>query len=307
VSIETYLEELTQEDTPLAYGSLEELSSLGPDEIELVQEVWHQMSPERRLDLVARLVETSEDNVDMDFASIFKLALKDDFGDVRSKAVSGLWECEDRPLITTFIKLMENDPSNEVRTTAAQALGKFAEMAEDGKLLASDSGRIQNVLLPLIKSEDNPIMLRRRALESVGVFSTEEIIQVIEWAYRQEDTEIQQSAIYAMGRNAAPQWTEIIRSTLDREEPEMRYEAAMACGELGEEEMIPDLLPLLKDEDMQVRLSSINALGAIGGSMAKKALTACLKSEDDVVAQTAEEALESLDSNDDPLNFKYHQ
>ncbi len=80
----------------------------------------------------------------------------------------------------------------------------------------------------------------------------------------------------------------------------------MACGELGEEEMVPDLLPLLKDEDLQVRLSSINALGSIGGSLAKKALTACLKSDDDVVSQTAEEALESMESNDDPLNFKYH-
>ena len=306
MSLETYLKELTQEDTPLAYGRLEELSALGSDEMELIQEIWHHMSPGRRLDLVARLVETSEDNVDMDFTPIFKLALKDVSGDVRSKAVSGLWECEDRPLITTFIKLMESDPSTEVRTSAAQALGKFAEMAEDGKLLALDRGRIQDVLLPLVKGEDYPVMLRRRALESVGVFSTEEIAQVIEWAYRQEDAEMQQSAIYAMGRNAATQWTEIIRSTLSRDEPEMRYEAALACGELGMEEMIPDLLPLLKDEDVQVRLSSINALGAIGGSMAKKALLACQKSDDEVVAQTAQEALESLEFNDDPLNFKYH-
>ena len=306
MSIETYLEELTQEDVPLAYGALEELSSLGPKEIELVQETWHRLSPERRLDLVARLVDTSEDNVDMEFTPIFKLALKDDSEAVRSKAVAGLWECEDRPLITTFIRLMENDSSTEVKAAAAQALGKFAEMAENGKLLALDRGRIQDVLLPLVKSENHPIMLRRRALESVGVFSTEEITQVIDWAYRQEDTEIQQSAIYAMGRNADPQWTEIIRSALDREEPEIRYEAALACGELGEEEMIPDLLPLLKDEDIQVRISSINALGGIGGSMAKKALTACLNSENNVVAQTAEEALESLESNDDPLNFKYH-
>lgn len=303
--LETYLEELTQEETPLVYGDLEQLSSLASEEMELVQEIWHRMSPERRLDLVTRLVETSEENVDMDFTPIYKLALKDDSGDVRSRAVSGLWECEDRPLITTFIKLMETDPSTEVKTAAAQALGKFAELAEDGKLLALDRSRIQDVLLPLVKSEDHPVMLRRRALESVGVFSTEEITQVIDWAYKQEDTEMQQSAIYAMGRNADPQWTEVIRSALDRDEPEMRYEAAQACGELGEEEMIPDLLPLLKDEDMQVRLSSINALGSIGGSMAKQALTACLKSDDDVVAQTAEEALESLESNDDPLNFNY--
>ena len=304
MSLETYLEELVQEDTPLKYGGLVQLSSLAAEEMELVHEVWPQIASERRLTLVSRLVETCEENVDMDFSQIFKLALKDEADDVRTKALSGLWECEERPLITTFIKLLECDPSPEVQTAAAQALGKFAEMAEDGRLLPIDRDRIQSVLLPLVKNEVHPLELRRRALEAVGVFSDEEITQLIDWAYTQADAQMQQGAIYAMGRNANPKWTAIIRDALDREEPAMRYEAALACGELGEEVMIPHLLPLLKDDDLQVRLSSINALGAIGGSMAKKALTACLRSEDDVVSQTAEEALESLDSNEDPLHFK---
>ena len=305
MSLESYLNELTQEDVPLRYGGLDQLSSLVSEEVEFVQRVWHKMSAERRLDLVSHLVETSEENVDMDFTPIFKFALKDEVEGVRTKAVSGLWECEERPLITTFLKLMEGDPSTKVQTAAAQALGKFAELAEDGKLLALDRGRIQDVLLPLVKNENHPLILRRRALESVGVFSTQEITQVIEWAYKQDDTEMQQSAIFAMGKNADPQWTGVIRGALDREEPALRYEAALACGQLGEEEMIPDLLPLLKDEDIQVRISSINALGLIGGSMAKKALTVCLKSEDVVVSQTAEEALESLESDGDSLNFTH--
>ena len=306
MSLESYLDELTQDDVPLKYGDLEQLSSLASSEIEFVQDTWHKMSSQRRLDLVSRLVETSEDNIEMDFTSIFKLALTDESGGVRSKAISGLWECEDRPLITTFIKLMKGDPSTEVQTAAAQALGKFAELAEDGKLLALDRSRIQDVLLPLVRNENRPLNLRRRALESVGVFSTDEITKVIDWAYKYPDAEMQQSAIFAMGKNADPQWAEIIREALDREEPAMRYEAALACGELGEEAFIPDLLPLLKDEDIQVRLSSINALGLIGGSIAKKALTACLKSDDAVVSQTAEEALESLEYNGELLNFSQH-
>ncbi|MEC9140312.1 MAG: HEAT repeat domain-containing protein [Chloroflexota bacterium] len=306
MSLESYLNELTQEDVPLKYGDLEQLSSLASDEVDIVQSIWHKMSAERRLDLISRLVETGEENVDMDFTPIFKFALMDEADGVRTKAVLGLWECEDRPLITKFIKLMKDDPSTEVQTAAAQALGKFAALAEDGKLLTLDRSRIQDVLLPLVKNENCPLSLRRRALESVGVFSTEEITQVIDWAYTHAEAEMQQSAIFAMGKNADPQWTEIIREALDRAEPSMRYEAALACGELGEEAMIPDLLPLLKDEDIQVRLSSINALGLIGGSMAKKALTACLKSEDVVVSQTAEEALESLEYNGDLLNFTHH-
>ena len=158
MSLESYLDELTQEDVSLRYGDLDQLSSLGSEEIEIVHNIWHKMSAERRLDLVSHLVETSEENVDMDFTSIFKFALKDEAEGVRTKAVSGLWECEERPLITTFIKLMEGDPSTKVQTAAAQALGKFAELAEDGKLLALDRGRIQNVLLPLVKNENHPLI-----------------------------------------------------------------------------------------------------------------------------------------------------
>ena len=304
MTLKTYLEELVQDGAPLKYAGLVELSALGPDEMGLVRDAWPRIAPERRLALVSRLVETSEDNVDLDFSQIFKLALKDDGEKVRTKAVSGLWECEERPLMTALLRLLQYDPSMEVRTAAAQAMGKYAEMAEDGRLLASDRQRIQTALLPLVEDDDRPVELRRRALEALGVFSDAEITQLIRWAYKHPDPRMQQSALYAMGRNASPEWTPAIQHALEREEPAMRYEAAQACGELGAEEMVPHLLPLLKDEDLQVRLSSINALGAIGGSMAKKVLTMCLRSEEEAVSQTASEALKSLELNEDPLHFK---
>lgn len=304
MSLKAYLEELVQDGAPIKYAGLEELSGLDSEEMELVRDAWPRIAPDRRLTLVSRLVETSEDNVDLDFRQIFKLALKDDGEKVRAKAVSGLWECDERPLMTTLLRLLQHDPSLEVRTAAAQAMGKYAELAEDGKLLASDRNRIQAALLPLVEDEARPVELRRRALEAAGVFSDANVARLIGWAYKHPDPRMQQSAIYAMGRNANPEWTTIIQRALEREEPAMRYEAAQACGELGAEEMIPHLLPLLKDEDLQVRLSSINALGAIGGSMAKKALTMCVRSDDEAVAQTATEALESLELNEDPLHFK---
>ena len=298
------LEELVQDGAPIRYAELVELSGLAPEEMELVRDAWPRIAPDRRLTLVSRLVETSEDNVDLDFSQIYKLALRDDGEQVRAKAVSGLWECDERPLMTTLLRLLQQDPSMEVRTAAAQAMGKYAELAEDGKLLPNDRNRIQSALLPLVEDEAGPVDLRRRALEAAGVFSDARITQLIHWAYRHPDPRMQQSAIYAMGRNAHPEWTAIIQSALEREEPAMRYEAAQACGELGAEEMVPHLLPLLQDEDLQVRLSSINALGSIGGNVAKKALRACARSDDEAVSQTANEALESLELEEDPLHFK---
>ena len=304
MTLRSYLEELVQDGAPIRYAGLEELSSLGPDEMEVVRDIWPRITPDRRLILVSRMVETSEDNVDLDFSQIFKLALKDDGEKVRAKAVSGLWECDERPLMTTLLRLLQQDPSLEVRGAAVQAIGKYAEMAEEGRLLPNDRTRIQSALLPLVEDDQRPVDLRRRALEAVGVFSDDKVTQLIHWAYRHPDPRMQQSAIYAMGRNASPEWTTIIQDALEREEPAMRYEAAQACGELGAEEMVPHLLPLLKDEDLQVRLSSINALGAIGGNVAKKALKVCVQSDDEAVAQTATEALDALESNEDPLYFR---
>ena len=304
MTLKTYLEELVQDGGSIRYAELVELSSLGPDEMELVRDAWPRIAQDRRLLLVSRLVETSEDNVDLDFSQIFKLALKDDGEEVRAKAVHGLWECDERPLMTTLLRLIQFDPSMEVRTAAAQAMGKYAEMAEDGKLLPNDRVRIQSALLPLVEDESHPLELRRRALEAAGVFTDDKVAHLIDWAYRHPDPRLQQSAIFAMGRNANPEWVSIIQSALEREEPAMRYEAAQACGELGSEEMIPHLLPLLKDEDLQVRLSSINALGAIGGNVAKKALRVCTRSDDEAVSQTASDALESLELEEDPLHFK---
>ncbi len=304
MTLKAYLEELVQDGGPIRYAELVELSGLAPDEMELVRDAWPRINHDRRLMLVSRLVETSEDNVDLDFSQIFKLALKDDGEQVRAKAVSGLWECDERPLMTTLLRLIQYDPSMEVRTAAAQAIGKYAEMAEDGKLLPNDRIRIQTALLPLVEDEERPVELRRRALEAAGVFSDDKVSQLIHWAYRHPDPRMQQSAIYAMGRNANPEWVSIIQNALEREEPAMRYEAAQACGEMGSEEMVPHLLPLLKDEDVQVRISSINALGAIGGTVAKKALRLCARSEDETVSQTASEALESLELEEDPLHFK---
>ena len=304
MALSDFLQELVQDAAPIRYAGLVELSGLGTEEMELVRDAWPRIAPDRRLTLVTRLVETSEDNADLDFSQIFKIALKDDGERVRAIAVSGLWECEERPLMTALLRLLHYDPSMEVRTAAAQAMGKYAELAEDGRLLPSDRNRIQTALLPLVEDEGRPLDLRRRALEAAGVFSDDRVSQLIRWAYGHSDPRMQQSAIFAMGRNASPEWTPLIQHALEREEPAMRFEAAQACGELGAEEMIPHLLPLLKDEDTQVCLSSINALGAIGGSIAKNALRVCVRSEDESVSQTASEALASLELNEDPLHFK---
>ena len=79
--------------------------------------------------------------------------------------------------------------------------------------------------------------------------------------------------------------------------------AAAACGELGEEDAVPHLGRLVHDIDTEVCLSAIAALGAIGGGEAESILRECLDHPDEHICQAAQEALEELSFDQDPLSF----
>ncbi|MBI4234304.1 MAG: HEAT repeat domain-containing protein [Chloroflexi bacterium] len=303
--LERLLADLADEAKPVRHTALTNLSGLTPQETGTVKAAWAQIPVPRRRQVVTKLVELAEQNVELDFATIFKLCLQDTDGEVREHAIEGLWESEERALISMFITLLRCDPSERVRAKAAQALGKFTDLAEDGKLLPRDSERLRESLLEAFRDPEHPLVVRRRALEALAPLTLPDIKELIQQAYDSPLPLLSQSAIYAMGRNADPRWRPTILKALGSEDSAMRYEAACACAEMGEEAAVPHLLPLLRDEDTQAREAAIRALGSIGGSVAKKALLNCLKSSDEAVRQAAGEALQKMETAEDPLSFKH--
>ncbi len=306
MALQQYLEEFTDPEKPLKHSDLTRLSTLGPEDLALVKGAWGRMEPERRVQIVTRMADIADHDLTLDFSAVFVMALKDPDEQVREHSVSGLWECEDRHVITLLINLLQCDRSERVRTAAAQGLGKFAELAEDGKLLPKDRERILLVLLETLGNRGETPAVRRGAIEAVSAIDDDAVREAIRNAYESTDAEVRRSAVYAMGHNADPAWLPIIIKEVGSNDPAMRYDAASACGGLGEEAAIPHLLPLLRDDDIEVRLGTIRALGAIGGSIAKKALASCLRSSDEVVQEAAEEALEQAEYNTDPLSFTFH-
>ena len=141
-------------------------------------------------------------------------------------------------------------------------------------------------------------------MEAAAVFNTKEVRELIQWAYNNKEAKLRISAVYAMGMTYDPVWLPTVLSELGNSDPAMRYEAANACAELGEEEAVPYLVPLLEDEDLQVQPSSIRTLGALGGRLARRALRRCLDSPDDGIQEAAQEALDQLEAEEDPLFVK---
>ena len=299
MTLEQCLNVILDSEQPLRNAELMTLSGMTIEELEAIGSAWQDVDSERRQLVLQRLIEMAEDNLDADFNSLFRLCLKDEDPEVKAKAIEGLWECDDRSLVTPLAGLLRDDPSDRVRAAAATALGKFTVLAQHGKILSKDGERVRESLTEAIRNSDETREVRRRAVEAVAPFNTPEVHQIIRETYSSDQLEMKCSAVYAMGKSCNPQWLSTILNELNSPHPAMRFEAATACGEMGEEDAVPHLIQLFNDEDQQAQTSAIAAVGAIGGSLAKKALLRCLKSSDDLVVEAAEEALEVLGETSD--------
>lgn len=297
-NLEHYLETLADEERSLRNADLMRLSNLTAEDLRLVTSVWRDIDAERRRDVLVRLIDLSEENLEADFNDLFKHCLSDDSAEVKAKAIEGLWECDDRTLVAPLTTLLAQDPSEEVRAAAAAALGKFAVLSQTGKMLQKDGDRIKQGLMNAVLDGDESLPVRRRAMEAVAPFNTDDVQKVIQDAYKSSVKGMRCSAVYAMGKSCDTRWLPIILSELQNSDAAMRFEASNACGELGEEPAVPHLIPLFEDDDHETQISAITAVGNIGGSLARKALLRCIKSADDLAAEAAQEALDNLDAGE---------
>ncbi len=296
---------LGNSNQPLRNSRPVDLSNLNSEELELFKQMWTNIEPNRRRQIIYRLVELSENNFEFDVDSIFRHCLKDQDAEVRSKAIEGLWEGEDTSLISPFISLLEQDSSENVQAAAATALGKFAMLAELNKLRPGHASRVCQALLGVISDKNRLVEVRRRALEAAAPLNLPQVEETIMEAYQSHNHKLKISAIYAMGKNCNRSWLPILLKELASADAEMRYEATGACGELAEEEAVPHLIELSNDPDVEVQVTALQALGKIGGSEAKECLQQCLNNPGEVIRQAAEQALYELEAEKNPFTFRF--
>jgi len=305
MTLDRYLEELTQEDRPLRFATIASLSDMSRAEVDKFAVTWGALTLERQRQLVKRLVEMAEENVELDFHLVFLMCLDSGDAEVRGNAILGLWEMEDRSLIEPLIKALTTDVSPQVRGAAAVALGKFAILAEEDKMPEADGTRVRDALMSVLRNENETLDVRRRALESIAPFESHVIREYIRRSYESDDLHQKSSAIFAMGRTGETRWLSYLFKEMRGISPVLRFEAANACGELGDESAVPQLIPLLDDDDLQVQLAAVRALGEIGGSTAMRALQNCVHSDESAIRDAAQEAIDYVDAMRNPLSFRY--
>jgi len=299
----TFLAKLRDPGISLARVGLQRLSDLPLEEAQEFKRVWPTIDVNRRRKIASSLVELAEENFEFDFTATFYVVVTDTDPEVRREGIEGLWESMTYDTADLLIRVLETDPSPEVRAAAASSLGRFTYLAEMGKTDKKTAEKVRETLLSAYHSDSEPVQVKRRALEALGYLCDDDIVDVVAQAYQSEDPKMKASAVFAMGRNCHPRWLDIILSEMRSPNPEMRFEAARAAGELEDERAVPQLEDLISDPDEEVRRAAIASLGEIGGKRAKRALQVCLRSPDASIREAAEEALEEIDFFEEPLRF----
>lgn len=266
------------------------LSDLGRQDGRQVWQLWLDLPVEARRYLARAMVELAETNVDLNFSRILRHAVDDGDAEVRAVAIAGLWEDESSAFLERLLTTLPTEPEAAVREAVAEALGRFSYRAALGDLPEGEGERVRSTLLALAQSEE-PIGVRRRALESVAYFEDGEVDELIEEAYDSIHHGLRVSALIAMGRNLSERWYDFVLENLDEEDPELRFEAARAAGEYGDQRAVDQLLSLVGDADREVQFAAVGALGQIGGRLAIQALRRVAAHDDEALAEVAQDAL----------------
>ena len=303
MAIEVFIEAIADESEPLSDAPFHEASDPSSEEVAEFSRACVDMEGDRRREVVAAMVEQAEENLELDFTAIFRHFLKDDDDRLAQLGIEGLWEQEDRWLITELIELLRSERGAQIRAAAALAMGKFPALAQEGKVPTQDGELVYRILMDFLEDEIEDLEVRRRCLEAVAPFNTEEVNDYIRWAYENEDDDLRSSSVYAMGRTGDPAWLPTLLRELESYDPAVRYETANACGELGEQEATPPLVELLGDDDPEVRLAAIAALGKIGGAHARRALIDCVRDGDAAMSEAAHAEMENMQFLDDPMRL----
>jgi len=271
-TFEQALAALRDPSMPGAITALNGLSGLDRRQIATLRDVWAEVELEERLRVIRLLAEVSETEYELDFGAVIAMALDDPDAGVRALAAEGILADADEPVIRQLNRMAESDPAVEVRAAAVAALGQFILMGEYDDLPEALAVRLQETALRVHNNPNEPLEVRRRALEAVSNCGRDEVNDLIRAAYQSPDLDMRVSAIFAMGRTCDDVWGPDVLRALNSEHSEIRYEAARAAGELELRRAVPRLAEFARGDDREIQMVAVWSLGEIGGDDAKAIL-----------------------------------
>jgi hypothetical protein len=276
---------------------LHRFSDLNGDDLKALKEIWDQVPTNRRTTLLEDLEDLYEADTLASFEEVARLAISDSHAPVRAAALRLLWDYQGKDLIPVYQLLLEKDPDELVRALAASILGQYVYLGELDEISTNLLRAIEDALFQTVESGEAKLV-RRRALESIGYSSRDEIPALIRNAFDSGDFEWMASALFAMGRSSDESWSSVIMEMLDHHERDVQLEAVRAAGLLELQAARKPLLRMVKAgiDDSELRSVVAWSLSQIGGEGVADALDKMLeKAEDDEEAEFIEGAIDNLE------------
>ena len=303
VTFPDVLKVMLDESKPFHPRYLYHLSDLEEPQLQQLEDVWSQVTDQRRQSILEDIEELGETNLTLSFEEFSRFTVRDSDPRVRELSVRVLWEYESPSLAPLYLDLLAKDSQVNVRAVAATALGKFVYLGEIDDLPQEMLDQIVDRLLEIYRSSEAQ-QVRRSALESLGYSSREEVNSLIESAYHSGVQDWIASALIAMSRTAHQKWEPYVIEMLESDEDDVRYEAARAAGELETKKAKPLLMAMLDDSSSEIRMAAIWSLSQIGGEGVEDALIQLYEeTEDDEEADLIDLALDNLSFTEDMQLF----
>lgn len=229
---------------------------------------------------------------------------------VRLRALEEAVDEADDELTEELMRLLEEDPSEEVRARVPIALGPtlelcYSEVDDEGRLPPPSDwninpltqevyDRLLETLRRLYLAAATPELVRRRVLEGAVRSPRPWQEKATAAAFRSEEEPWRITAVFCMGhlRGFEGEIAEAFGSGSEA----VRYEAIRAAGLRGAERLARPLLRLAKDPEADVdeRVAATLALPVLGPPGAFEALDELCADPEEAVDEAAEEALGEL-------------
>lgn len=300
-TLQSVLEALLNTDRVFPPRLLTFFSDISEKDLLAVREIWGQVSVERKQSLLADLEVLMEADSLLCCDELAKFALADQDPQIRSRAVSLLWECEDPRLIKKLDAMLHNDPDPTVQVSAAAGLGRFVLLGELDEIPESVS-RQALTSLKNRQSQNSPKELQQEILKSLAYTGSAEVSRRIEAAFADKEPSWRLAAIIAMGRSADERWEDQVLESLNSPISAIQNEAIKAAGDIELESARQPLLDMLDEgvPDLETRLHLAWALARIGGEDVKPALQTLLdEAQDEEEIDVIEMALEHLEFSEE--------
>lgn len=292
---------LLDDQKPFPPAYLQRFSDLSLSDLIEFKNAWPRVSVDRKGNLMEDLENLMDSETLVDFSDLGRYALADPIPTVRATAIRLLWEVQDNKLIPTLLSIMEKDSDEVVRATAATALGQYVYLGELEELPPAALSRVEDALLKKVNSSDAPLV-RRRALESLGFSSRNEVPPLVRKFFNSVENDWVASALYAMGRSSDPQWEQDVLDSITSPEPDIQLEAVRAAGSLefsSSRQPLLDLLENAAELDDEVRVAVLWSLSQVGGEDVRQTLEKLAEeTEDEEELDLIEKAMENLEFNE---------